>query len=438
MKQKILLLALLFTQVGFFVFGQSDKDLKFNLNESGSHYFKGTFLNQTWLRYNQSNPGTTVDGRPEDNTFDIGLRRTRIQMYGQVTDRVFVYSQFGMNNFNRVSSRKVGAFFHDATVEYQAIKGKLDIGAGLTAWTGMSRFSSPSIGTILGTDAPLFVQATNDANDEFVRKLMVYAKGEVGKLSYRVGLADPMSIDQGSAYKATLSTTSSFNNEGAYLQPNAYVYWQFWDKEGTTTPYTRGSWLGKKKVLNVGAGIVQQKYAMWHLSPASDTVRTNLLLWAADVYLDFPLKGDRGDAITAYAGYFNYNFGDNYLRNIGPMNPSDGVIPGQGSINGSGNGAPIIGTGQAVYIQAGYKLPDGLLGNQGTLQPYFQVLNADYDQLSENMVMWDAGVNWLVDGHRAKISLDYQNRPIFNPDSNGDLVQTSRKGSAILQFQVSI
>jgi hypothetical protein len=35
-------------------------ELKYNLNESGTHYFKATFLNQTWLRYNQSNPGTIV------------------------------------------------------------------------------------------------------------------------------------------------------------------------------------------------------------------------------------------------------------------------------------------------------------------------------------------------------------------------------------------
>src|SRR5687768_423886 len=98
---------------------QPDKDvLKFNLNEDGSHYFQVTFLNQTWLRYNQSNPGTTVEGLEKNNTFDIGLRRTRIQMFGQLTDKVFLYFQFGQNNFNSQfntgSNRKLAAFFHDA------------------------------------------------------------------------------------------------------------------------------------------------------------------------------------------------------------------------------------------------------------------------------------------------------------------------------------
>ena len=64
-------------------------ELKLKLNEDGSHYIKATILNQVWLRYNDSNPGTTVLGDPTSETFDIGLRRTRLQLYGQITDRVF-------------------------------------------------------------------------------------------------------------------------------------------------------------------------------------------------------------------------------------------------------------------------------------------------------------------------------------------------------------
>lgn len=58
-------------------------ELKYNLNESGTHFFKATFLNQTWLQFNQSNPGSTVVGEPKDNTLSIGLRRTRMQLLGR-------------------------------------------------------------------------------------------------------------------------------------------------------------------------------------------------------------------------------------------------------------------------------------------------------------------------------------------------------------------
>lgn len=34
------------------------KELRFQLNEDGSHYVKGTFLNQIWLRNTWTNPGS--------------------------------------------------------------------------------------------------------------------------------------------------------------------------------------------------------------------------------------------------------------------------------------------------------------------------------------------------------------------------------------------
>src|ERR1043165_4573127 len=73
--------------------GQSDTSkpkertaLKYNLNASGSHFFQVTFANQTWVRYTESNPGTTRFSKSSPDIFDIGLRRTRIQMFGQLND----------------------------------------------------------------------------------------------------------------------------------------------------------------------------------------------------------------------------------------------------------------------------------------------------------------------------------------------------------------
>src|SRR6478609_8086308 len=177
---------------------KEDKPLKFNLNDEGSHWFQVTLLNQTWVRYNQSNPGTTVLTQPKDNTFDIGLRRTRIQMYGQITDRAFLYFQFGQNNFNFLANgqgsgnRIISAYFHDALCEYRVSKGnQLKLGGGLTIANGLSRFSNPSVGTILSLDVPVFAQATVNATDQFSRKLSVYARGQINKIDYRLILSDP-------------------------------------------------------------------------------------------------------------------------------------------------------------------------------------------------------------------------------------------------------
>ena len=176
------------------------EEMRLKLNEDGSHYLKWTFLNQVWLRYNDSNPGTTVMGEPADQTFDIGLRRTRIQFYGQLTDHVFFYTQFGQNNFNFLSqnggNRKLQAFFHDALGEYKVWKDndRLKLGGGLTITNGLSRFSQPSVSTIMTMDVPVFAQATVDQTDEFSRKLSVYARGQLGKFDYRIVLSDPFPI----------------------------------------------------------------------------------------------------------------------------------------------------------------------------------------------------------------------------------------------------
>ncbi|MBL7899389.1 MAG: hypothetical protein JNJ99_12700, partial [Crocinitomicaceae bacterium] len=139
--------------------------MKINLSDDGKEYLKFTFLNQTWLRYTDANPGTTVNGYAKDQIFDIGLRRTRMQLFGQLSPRVFFYTQFGMNNFTYNSKQYQGAFFHDAVSEFTVNEKWLSLGAGLTGWSGLSRYASPSVGSILSADAPLYQQTTNGATD---------------------------------------------------------------------------------------------------------------------------------------------------------------------------------------------------------------------------------------------------------------------------------
>ncbi len=124
--------------------------LRTPLNASGTAYVQWTGLNQVWVRANQSNPGTAVNGTPKDWTADIGLRRTRVQIFGQVTPRVFFYSQIGMNNVNALSpgnggNRKNQLFVHDAVIERRfSGQDQLKVGAGLSILNGFSRFSQPA------------------------------------------------------------------------------------------------------------------------------------------------------------------------------------------------------------------------------------------------------------------------------------------------------
>jgi hypothetical protein len=434
-------------------------ELKYNLNESGTHFFKATFLNQTWVRLNQSNPGTTVIQEPKDQTLDIGLRRTRMQLFGQINDRVLLYFQFGMNNFNYLngfpgfntagtpSNRKVAAFFHDAVGEYLVIKNRdyLKVGGGLTIVNGLSRFSQPGVSNIMTMDVPVFAQATVDQTDEFSRKLTVYARGQIGRIDYRIAMSDPFPIQTNGATPPALSSYSSFALKGHKKQFQGLFLYQFFEKEANQTPgYMTGTYLGKKKILNLEAGFITQQNATWHKENTADTVYTAMNLWSVASFLDMPLDRKKGTAINAYLGYFHTDYGQNYLRYNGIMNPASGstiTLPGASNIQG--NAFPMFGTGSVVYSQVGYLFPADMFGKgNGTLMPYAQMQVANYERLTKSMSVWNVGLNWLVRGHNSKFSLDYQSRPTFESaggtTATPQLQQSGRKGQVVLQYQVFI
>ncbi len=414
---------------------QFSKDRKVYLNQDGSQYLKFTMLNQIWVRNTQMNPGTTANGYAKNNYTDIGLRRIRMQMMAQLTDRAFLYVQVGQNNFNFLSDRKLGFFIHDATGEYELVKKKLSLGAGLTGWTGLSRFSSPSAGSIMGVDAPLFEQSTNDINDQFLRKLSVYAKGKLGKLDYRFTVASPLAAQKAAGYSPALTKHAGFSAEPPKLQTNGYVQWEFFDSESNQLPYATGSYLGSKKVFNIGAGFLYQPDAMWRQGlAATDTIRSAMKHFAIDAFFDAPVGVRNGHAISAYATFTHFDFGKGYIRNQSPMNPGNGTTVAN-LINGGGNGFPAYGTGNVLYAQVGYKFKDSLIGST-TLMPYMSMQHSKFDRLDKGMNYYDLGVNWLLKGHVSKLTLAYQDRPVYYSNTDGFGILTERKGALVLQYQV--
>lgn len=417
------------------------KELRYNLSEDGSKYVKATFLNQTWLRWNESNPGTMVNGQPKDQTLDIGLRRTRLQLYGQLTDHVFFYTQFGLNNFNHLSAnagnRKLQAFFHDALGEFKVFKQNdvLKIGGGLTIANGISRFSQPSVSTIMTTDVPVFLQTTVDQTDEFARKMSIYARGQIGKLDYRFIFSNPFPVQTNGQIPPPIGVDASFTTYGHTHQYHGMLIYNILDKEPHTTPYMAGTYLGDKKILNIEAGALYQPDATWR-SNGIDTTFNNMLLWSVAVFADMPIKQNKY-AISAYAGYTSTDYGVNYIRNNGLMNPANGNNDPT-SFNGPGNAYPMFGTGHNIYTQLGFRLPNNLLGEMGTLMPYASYRWASFNKLNDAMNIFDAGVNWLIDRHNAKLSLNYQLRPVFHSQPSGFITKTGNAQSVWLQYQVSL
>jgi len=187
-----------------------------------------------------------------------------------------------------------------------------------------------------------------------------------------------------------------------------------------------------------------------------DTLVQDIMLLSVDVFYDAPINKEKGNALSFYASYSNYNYGTNFIKVTGPDNPATGVktaftaptstVTGYNPITNAplsnfnkasyGNAFPYLGTGNVLYAQAGYKFRDKLLGSQGTLQVFANCQYAVYDRLAAPMYVFDAGINWLIHGQNSKFTFDYQDRPYFSENKDGNLIQYSRYGQFVLQYQV--
>jgi hypothetical protein len=247
-----------------------------------------------------------------------------------------------------------------------------------------------------------FLQATNDANDQFLRKLSVYAKGKINKLDYRLVLSRPFSFSTSTFYNpsSNIGSDAQFTPQPPQPQYSGYLSWQFLDQESNELPYQVGTYLGKKRVLNIGSGFQFQQDAMWYTqvkdSTSLDTLHHDMMLAAVDIYYDAPLRKEKGDAISFYAVASFYDFGKNYVRNVGPMNVTDGVNA-KSVHSGTGVAWPMIGTGMSYYAQIGYLSPAlSHTKPMGRLMPYISAQLSQYDIAKDIVIYGDLGCSWGI------------------------------------------
>ena len=273
----------------------------------------------------------------------------------------------------------------------------------------------------------------------------MYARGQAGKLDYRVAISNPNPISTSGTTLPQLSPTgypltpnSNFSQRGTHIQYQGLFIWNFFDREPHITAFMPGTYYGKKKVLNLESGFITQKNATWSSSDGGLTADYHpLKCWSVAVYYDAALKKEKGTALNAYLGYFNTQYGPGYMRYIGAMNPADGPPASATYFAGSqGNAFPMYGTGHIIYSQIGYLLKKDLFGeNKGTMMPYATFQTASYDRLDKKMTVFNLGVNWFLKNNISKLTLDYQNRPVYSLVGNNLIRNSLRKGQFVLQYQ---
>ncbi len=431
--------------------------LKLNVNPEGTKSIRFITWNQTWFRASQMNPGTTIGGEAAKSNTDFSIRRLRMLAYTQISKRYMVLAHWGINNQTFINGGAAGTsgtggygagkkpqlFFHDFWNEFAIVQptkenknSSLTVGAGIHYFMGLSRMTYASTLNFLTVDSPIFTWATIDNSDQFARQIGVFAKGKLNKFEYRLGLNRPFATGLTPANAASADKAVAVDNNGkSALSKTGYFEYQFLDQEANLLPFKVGTYLGTKKVFNIGAGFYNQPKGT--TSQVNGVVsKHNINLLAVDAFLDMPIgMKEKNMAITAYSGFYNYNFGPKYIRNIGIMN--EGALNTADNSNtkvmaGAGNAQPMIGTGKIFYTQVGLLLPKTTEKPKLRVQPFAAYTLKNFEALPQKVSNFDIGANWLIDGHHAKITTQYSVRPGI------EVVSGNKKsfGEFIAQLQV--
>ena len=413
--KKYLLTIVLFSSI--ICNGQDKKEFK--------PVIKWNMTSQIWLRYSDLNEGSLINNEPTNSFMDISIRRLRIPVSSQITPKIFLYSIFGGNNYN-FKNKTFNLEVLDLYLEYTFDKA-FEVGIGKSGWQGLNRWNIRSAKTLMGLDSPLFTLNSVEKNDDLGRLFGAWIKGQFGKLDYRIAFNRPFigtNIPNGEV---------NFANNMPRVKTSSYVKYQFFEHESNKSAYQTGTYGNTKKVFNIGGGFQFQENAMSDGDALlATTTFYDMKHWAMDSFLNLPLANEA--AITAYLGYYDYDFGKDYIRNVGANNPTTG---GGTDFNGAGVAFPMIGSGTTWYMQFGYAFQETkMLGESFVIQPNIAIQTSNWDALNDQMTVYDFTVNFLLNGkHGTKFSLGYQHRPIFDATTTQ---QKGYKGMAVLQYQISL
>lgn len=381
--------------------------LKVSLSDDGQKYFRLILWTQFWL--NMQN--VTENGEDRFSVTPM-LRRSRILMYAQLSEKFLILTHFGLNSLTPSGldptgqSSQAQLFMHGAWVEYK-INDHLYIGSGLHYWNGISRLNNQSTLNFLPLDNPRHAWATIGTTDQFARHLGIYAKGKIGKFDYRLAWNGAMvnSVDANAGLtptdtKAVYTGRSELGLDAANVWAGYFNY-QFFDQEGNKLPYFVGSYLGKKKVLTVGAGFYNHANGSVLLDTSTadptDVKGENVFIWAVDAFAELPF-GSKNAAFNGYVQYQSNNYGSNYQL---------------------GGSSQSVFTGDVVYLQSGVLLPhSGIVA----WQPYVTLTQKGISALDGSATDFGLGVNSLITGHHSKISFEYRNIGAVNADATSQYI----------------
>lgn len=406
------------------------KPLIFKLNDSGDRFVRVMTWHQLWL--------TTGDlGHNQPLGITPMLRRSRLLGYAQLGPRVLMLGHMGLNNLNAKNLTATGIegdgpqlFMHDAWVEYK-FSPLLFVGGGLHYWNGLTRMTSASTFTFLTLDnpAPNIGWPQLGYTQQFGRNFGVYAKGERGKMDYRISVNQPLlqnfevskTLTVLNNHQTIYHTWGLLNGQKGQVTTEGYIRWHLWDKESNVLPFTRGTYLGQKSLFTLGAGFFYHPQGSIALPSTSEPIDVTLTgealyqdiaaktklydVWhiAADLLIEKPLFNQ--NVLTAYLAVQKYNYGPDWL--------------------GKWTASGYAGYGHVAVLHQATKL-----------QPYLAYQRRQWDahRFSSRPAghSLDLGVNYYVHEHQTKFTLEYHQ---VTPSGE---VSTREKDLQQIRFQVQL
>jgi hypothetical protein len=163
------------------------------------------------------------------------------------------------------------------------------------------------------------------------------------------------------------------------------VAYNFLDPEPNPAYYESSTYYGSVDVLTLAFAVQYEQNGV-----GTALRRGDYTGWNMDLLFEKKLSFG---VITLEGAYYNYN--------------TDGVKDVAPNFNGAGGTANVggINQGDGYLIGADYLIP-GKIG-WGQLQPFFRYQNFDNDLTHLGADEYDLGVNYVIDGHNARVSIDY-------------------------------
>lgn len=357
------------------------------LDQEGNKYIRLIMWHQVWV--------TSQNMAADETKFQLSasIRRSRFLAFAQVSPKFLILTHWGLNGLTNNNLTSLGnngdtpqLFLHGAWTEFK-VSDELHIGAGLHYWNGLTRLASASTLNFMTLDQsrPFAHWHSLGITDQFARHLGVYAKGQIGGFDYRLSVNTPGKSPLGGGKDYGGQSTLTYTGISNPLQADdlnttgdptgntliqGYFRYNFWDKESTKLPYHVGSYLGAKKVLGLGAGFFAHPNGMYDTATGE---HEHVLHFAADVFMDLPTAAG---GWTTYASFQRFDYGENYMSRW-------------------------AGTGSVLYGQTGYFL------RAAKLMPYVAFQSGRYDAFDDRLQALDVGLNYFVNGHHAKLTLEY-------------------------------